>query len=199
MRLDPNDLDTSLPLVMASSRTLRGFLMGLHDRVFIVAKPDERGEIDEETARRLWGRGVIMYERDILPTPVETPQQAAARLVVVDDLGDAAGGDFMVLAPWQAAETFPDRASAEKRRDELVAAGVPTDAGTPVDPGNETPAQPPAPRFTYTDGSNGRYEISGPGLAESIKVRGRKALDETLAKLEAGQPITGSEGDASED
>lgn len=194
MRLDPKDLDPSQPLVMAFRRTLGGNLMATHESVAIVEEPAERGEVDEETARRLWARGVLIYQSSILPTPVETPQEAAARLVVIDDLGDPAGGEFMVLAPWLGeGETYPDRAAAEERRAELVAAGQPADAAVPVDAANEMPMQPTPPRFTYEDGSNGYYSISGPGLDEPLKVRGRAALDAALAKLEAGEPLEDSQ------
>jgi hypothetical protein len=49
--------------------------------------------------------------------------------------------------------------------------------------------------FTFTDGSNGYYEITGPGLDEPVKVRGREAFETKLAELREAAGIKPPPGD----
>lgn len=73
-------------------------------------------------------------------------------------------------------------------------------AGKPA-PGAQPPQNGPGPvggdgsdqkpvDFTWEDGSNGYYVISGPGLDEPVRVRGREAFDAKLAELRAAAGIT---------
>lgn len=180
--------DPAKPLVMGRFNTVGGFALASGDPITIVPEgqePKERGEVTLDTAARLFGSGTFVYAEDARPTPVETPQQAAERLVEVDELD---GGWYLIRAPWLGeGEKVQGREAADARRAELVAAGQPTTdssdtGGTTGDQGGD--GKPPA--FAMTEGENGWHEITGPGLEEPLKIRGKEAAEAKLAELNGG-------------
>lgn len=124
-RHDPNAFDASKPIVMARFNTVGGHALATGEPLKIVDDPKERGEVSLETATRLWAGGTFVYAGEARPTPVESPQDAARRLVEMDELG---GGWFLIRAPWLGeGEKVQGREDAEKRRGEIIAAGQPAE------------------------------------------------------------------------
>lgn len=141
-RLDPRKFDPAKPLAMGRFNTVGGHALAVGDKIMIVAdgeEPKERGEVTLDTATRLWSSGTFVYAEDAKPTPTETEEQSIRREAEIEELD---GGKFMLRSPMLgAAETFDDRASAEARIDELVAAGYPKE-GAPAAPANIPGGQP---------------------------------------------------------
>lgn len=79
-----SDFDPKRQLVMASFRTVLGHNLNRGARLSIVEKPEAAGEVDLAMAQRLHGGGIAVYAEDFRPTPVETPDQAAARQAAVN-------------------------------------------------------------------------------------------------------------------
>lgn len=177
--------DPTKPLVMARFNTVGGFALAAGDPLTIVDEPKERGEITLDTATRLFGT-TFVYADQARPTPVETPQQAAKRLIEVDDLE---GGWHLIRAPWLGeGEKVQGREAADKRVAELIEAGQPTETAqteTGTETGTSDAGGKPA-AFEMTEGKNGWYEITGPGLDEPLKVQGKEAADAKLAELQGG-------------
>lgn len=182
---DPRSFDPNRPLVMAGFNTINGFAMTAGERITIADEPTERGEVTLDTAARLWSGGKFVYQEEARPTPVESPQDAARRLVTVEDLG---GGWYLVLAPWlEQGEKIQGEEAANKRRDELIEGGQPIDTSDTAT--IRTPATPaetdPLTRFSFSEqGSNGWYEVTGPGLDEPLKIRGEDAALAKVRELE---------------
>lgn len=203
-RKDPRTFDPARPIAMGIFRTVGGHALGPGDPLKIAEDPKERGEVDLDTATRLWASGTFVYAEEARPTPVESPQDAARRLVAMEELPNSY---FLIRAPWLAeGEKIHGREAAEARRDELIEAGQPTAftgvvvtdspmAGTgegvqlpgAVDAGGE-PLPPIQPFQLAEAGSNGWFEITGPGLDEPLKVRGEAAAQAKLAELQGGPP-----------
>lgn len=152
----------------------------------------ESGSMTEETAGLMFARGHIVYADRFNPTPIETPEQEAARVVTIGQEGDK----FVVRAPWTAPEEFDDLDVANSRRVALVAAGRPN-AGEPI-VGPQDPLTDPAPDYRVEEtGSNGYFTVFGPGLPEEgERVRGKTKAEERAAELRlaaqtpADPPIT---------
>jgi len=195
--------DPTKPLVMARFNTVGGFALAAGDPITIVEEPKNRGEVTAETAERLFG-STFVYADQARPTPVESPQDAARRLIEVDDLG---GGWFLIRAPWLGeGEKHQGREATDARVAELIEAGQPADfdpatvAAANTTGGDSTGGQGSADdtstqTFTLEEtGSNGFYTISGPGLDEPIKVRGRANAEAKLAELQGAQGSSGAAG-----
>lgn len=190
--LDPSAFDAARAIVMSRSSTVGGHDLRSGEPLTIVDadEPEGRGEITLDQAKRLWARGLFVYEGDVRPTPVETPQQAALRTIKVDVLD---GDVHLIRAPWLESEKVQGAEAAAMRVAELVAAGHPVPDGAPADPvviAQPGAVEPPVQqrnRFTVTEaGSNGYFEITGPGLDEPEKVRGKDKAEARAAELEAG-------------
>lgn len=178
--------DPTKPLVMKSFNTVGGFALAAGESVSIVEEPKERGEITLATATRLFGR-TFVYADEARPTPVETPQEAAKRLVEVDELD---GGWYLIRAPWLGeGEKVQGRDAADKRVAELIEAGQPigtVQTGTGAETGGTGDAGGKPAAFEMTEGENGWYDITGPGLDVPLKVRGKEAAEAKLAELQGG-------------
>jgi hypothetical protein len=200
-RLDPRTFDPTKPIVMARFQTVGGHAMGAGDPLKIVDEPKDAGEVDLDTATRLWSTGTFVYADQARPTPVESPQDAARRQVEMEPLDN---GYYLIRAPWLAeAEKVHGLAAAEARRDELIAAGEPLPEGAPAAPvaiatSGETETETAAQFQLVEAGSNGWFEITGPGLDEPVKVRGKEAAEAKLAELQGApaQPGTAEVGTA---
>lgn len=73
--------DPTRRLVMATFKTVHGHGLPAGTFLTLASEPAKAGEVDEDTARLLWNKKAAVYEEDHRPTPVETPQQEAARIV----------------------------------------------------------------------------------------------------------------------
>jgi hypothetical protein len=185
--LDPKNFDPTQPIVMARNNTVGGHALRAGEALTIVDadEPEGRGEVTLDQATTLWARGTFVYLTDVRPTPVESPQDAARRLIEVDELG---GGWYLIRAPWlPEGEKVQGAEATETRKAELIAAGQPTDVvAQAVVVDQPAPPSNSGPLYTMTEaGSNGYYQISGPGLAEPEKVRGEDKAAARLAELEA--------------
>lgn len=180
---DPEDFEETRPLVMARALQVNGHQLRQGSPIHVM--PDETGEPGEITAdqaARLWAGGTLIYADRALATPVETPERYAARVTEVDELE---GGKFLIRAPWlgEGEEVSADKLDA--RRQEVIDLGVqahreliesfgPT-AAVAVIAGTDG--------FLATDKGNGNYEITGPGLSEPLKVRGKANAEDKIAEL----------------
>lgn len=165
IRRDPRLFDKTRPLVMARFNSLYEHEMEAGDRLTIVEeRGDAKGEVTLDIAIRLWLSGQANYESDWSPTPIETPEQEAERVVEIEPLP---GGFYLIRAPWQEAEKIRGKANAEARRAEIVERG-------------DTKG------VTYVSGDDGWYEVSAPWLDEPEKVEGEEAAvkraDELIAQ-----------------
>lgn len=141
---DPTKFDPTKPLAMGRFNTVGGHALTPGDPITITPdgqEPKERGEVTAETALRLWAGGTFVYAEDARPTPVESPQDAARRLLAVDDLG---GGHYLIRLPWLpgGSEKVRGQEAVDTRSAELIEAGQPADfdpaaiaAATPADAG----------------------------------------------------------------
>lgn len=124
-RNDPSKFDPSKSLVMGRFNTVGGHALAAGSALTIVEEPKERGEVTLETATRLWASGTFVYADKAHPTPVESPQDAARRLVAMEETGN---GWYLIRAPWLGeGEKVQGREAAEARKAELIEAGQPDD------------------------------------------------------------------------
>lgn len=163
---NPQDFDPTRQLAMTRGARLNGHDLGQFAPVRVVEEPtDARGEITDEVARRLWAAGQLDYADELVATPVEDPQTGVAALVEVDQLG---GGWFQIRAPWLTeAIKVQGAEAAEEERQATIKQGL----------GQIDLRRPPQDElFTIAEvGSNGWFEVSGPGLTEPLKIRGEQA------------------------
>jgi hypothetical protein len=127
--LDPQSFDPAKPLAMGRFNTVGGHALAIGDPITIVPEgqePEAPGEVTVEAATRLWAGGTFVYAEHAHPTPVESLQDAAARLLAVDDLG---GGRYLIRLPWlpNGSETVEGKEALDARKAELIEAGQPTD------------------------------------------------------------------------
>lgn len=199
------DFDASQPIVMARFGQLAGHNLNAGAPLAIVAEPSKPGEVDLDTAGQLWASGRAVYADMARPTPVETPLDAAKREADFEDLG---GGWFLLRAPWlpDGAEKVQGEQAARDRLAVVIEAGVAyyttLAEGTVVLPGEpdaETDAvadQSGAAEFAMTEaGSNGYYDITGPGLAEPLRIRGKANAEAKLAELRGETPAGTADAD----
>lgn len=76
-----SDFDPTRKLTMARFKTVHGHNLNAGAVLTIVADPAKAGELTEAMARRLHKSGIAVYAEDFRPTPVESIEQEAARLV----------------------------------------------------------------------------------------------------------------------
>lgn len=202
--LDISTFDPTRPLAMGRFNTVNGFALAIGESIRIVddsKEPKERGEVTADVATRLWSGGTFVYADEARPTPVETPQQAAERLVEIDDLG---GGWYLIRAPWLGeGEKVQGKEAADTRRAELVAAGQPTDTETDA---ATAAANAGGSGGSETGGAAGTDGGSGPTVEERVKslVDGNTEkdlrdiiarLDEARAKADPPLPPLGAKSD----
>lgn len=85
-----SDFDPARKLVMAKFKTVLGHSLPAGAELTIAAEPSARGEVDEALARRLHAGRIAVYAEDFRPTPVESKEAEAARLLA----GGTASPDF---------------------------------------------------------------------------------------------------------
>lgn len=73
--------DPARKLTMARFKTVNGHGLRAGTPLIIADEPSAPGEVEEAMARRLWNAGMAVYAEDFRPTPVESKEQEAARLV----------------------------------------------------------------------------------------------------------------------
>lgn len=118
-----SQFDPKKSLVMAVFKTVLGHDLQPGTRLTIVTKPDAAGEVDTALANRLWASGIAVYDDAFSPTPVETREQEAERLVELETLD---GGWFAVRAPWlRKPEKVQGRVKADRLYRRIVEAGRP--------------------------------------------------------------------------
>lgn len=76
-----SDFDPARKLVMAKFKTVLGYSLPAGTPLTIAAEPEGRAQIDEAMARRLHAGGIAVYAEDFRPTPVESKEAEAARLL----------------------------------------------------------------------------------------------------------------------
>lgn len=85
--------DPDRPLTMAKFKTVFGHHLPVGTALAIVKEPAAAGEIDLVMAERLFASGLAVYSDEYLPTPVETKEAEAARLMAKADADAAAATD----------------------------------------------------------------------------------------------------------
>lgn len=181
--LDPSQFDPTRSLAFARHGTLHGHTLHAAAPVRIVDEPSLSGELTHDDAVRLWSAGRIVYSEDARPTPVEKPEQAARRLTTIEPIGD---DKHLIRAPWLSEGiTVTGADKAMLRRDAVIAEGIEL-YGTTAEIGGEAAAASAlgGDAFTITEtGSNGYYDITGPGLVEPERVRGKANAETRVAEL----------------
>lgn len=191
--LDPRTFDRTRPLAMGKFATIHGHDLNVGAPVKIVeGEPEKAGDLTLDEATHLWAAGRVVYSEMARPTAVETPEQAAARLTDMEPLGD---DKFLIRAPWLTESlTITGAEAAHSRRDDVIAEGVSLYRNTAAVAGDEAAAGAiGGDGWSMTEaGSNGYYEITGPGLDQPEKVRGKANAEQRLAELrgEAGGVTT---------
>lgn len=179
---DPKDFDPNRPLIMARDDRVGGHALRARDLITVVDEPELPGQLTADQARHLWVNGLLVYEDRATATPVESPEAYAARVTEVDELGH---GKFMIRAPWLGeGEQVPADRLADRRK-QIVEEGAALHRERIEDVGIEAAAAIAAGTdgFTLNDNGNGNFEITGPGLEEPVKVRGRANAEDKLAEL----------------
>lgn len=74
------DFNPKTPLVMARRKSVNGHYLNAGRALVITKKPEAAGEVDQDTARLLFDKGIAIPADQVKPTPVETKEQEAARL-----------------------------------------------------------------------------------------------------------------------
>jgi hypothetical protein len=108
--------DATKPLAMAKFKKVAGHPLNAGTPITVTDSPAAAGEVDAETADRLFAAGLAIYADKASATPVETHRAAAERLTEIDDLG---GGSFLVRGPG-INQRFRGRAKAEAARDKAI-------------------------------------------------------------------------------
>lgn len=183
---NPDDFEPTRLLVMNRGARLLGHDLGQHAAVRIVGNPGtEPGEVDEATARRLWTNGSLDYADEVVATPVEDRRTGLERQITVEELG---GSWYLITAPWltEPAKVQGQTAVEPERQRVLEEALADADlAPVPNAPDGLTEGGTGGLSLAVAEvGNNGWYEISGPGLAEPIKVRGLEAAEAKKAEIE---------------
>lgn len=177
---NPESFDRTRQLAMTRGAQLNDHPLGRLAPVRVVDEPTGRpGDIDEELARRLWASGTLDYADEMVATPVEDPRTGVTALVEVDQLG---GGWFQVRAPWldEAVKVQGAEAAEDERLAQIEAGLGKIDLRRP----------PEQAQFTISEvGSNGWFEVSGPGLAEPLKIRGEQAAMAKRDELARSGPL----------
>jgi hypothetical protein len=159
--MSTDTFDPTQPLVMAKFGTLNGYDLHAGDRIVIVdEESDQRGEILEAVAERLWRSKRVIYRNQARPTPVESVADAAERLTELEPLR---GNWFMVRAPWIRPTKVQGREAADALRAEVVQHGIDTGVEplpADIDPEPEGDAQPTA---VVTDNLTGGEPGTGTG------------------------------------
>lgn len=186
--LDPATFDRAKPLVLARGETINGHDLVAGTTVELVdEETDARAQLTEQQAVRLWAGGTLIYADRALPTPVESPRQMAERVTVLEPMGN---GQFLLRAPWLGeGEIIKGAEKAGNRRREVVEEGVAKYQSLAESAGldaavAEVGGVPDGFEIAEV-GSNGYYEINGPGLDEPEKVRGRANAEARMAELRA--------------
>lgn len=181
---NPDNFDRRRPLIADRAGQLNGHPLAAGATVTVVdEESDEPRKITAELAARLWAGGTLSYADERYATPVESKEAYARRVTELEDLG---GGWYLLRAPHLAeAEKIKGLEDAEKRRAEVISEGI--ELAPEV---RQIGASP----FTFTEeGSNGWYEVHGPGLDEPLRVRGKAAAEAKVAELTtAAAPVEGA-------
>lgn len=182
--------DAAQPMIMSRGHTVAGHPLVRSTRITIVDdESDKPGHLTAAQAEHLFRSGVLVYAANALPTPVETPRQAATRLATIEELGR---GRFLIRAPWlDEGEKISGAEAAVKRHAEVIEDGV-VQYRELLQKGGVVAAAAVLSEqddgFALVEaGSNGYYEITGPGLDEPEKVRGKQKAEDRLAELRAAE------------
>jgi hypothetical protein len=163
-RLSPKYFDFDRPLVSRKFLTIQG---ADAEAGTILTGPDAKLDppLERGLAMRIWLSGQAVYATEFRPTPQETPQEEAERVVTMEATG---GGWYLILAPWLGeGEKIRGKEAAEARYAEIVATG---------DTKGVTIEGP--------DGG-GWYTITAPWLDEPTRIQGNDAAMVELAELRA--------------
>jgi hypothetical protein len=180
---DLKNFDPKRRMVLAKAQQVNGFRLSQGCQITIVDEPTGgAGEITEGEAKLLFAQGTIINQDNAVATPVETPEQYATRATEVEPLGD---GKHLIRAPWlPEGEIVPEsklaarvleviQQGADGHRERIAELGP--DAAAAITSGTDG--------FVIADKGNGNFEISGPGLDETLKVRGRENAEAKLDEL----------------
>lgn len=168
----PSQFDPSRELVATRFFPAHDMDFQPGDPVKLTKLGDERedGTLETDTALRLWLVGYLDYKENLRPTPAETPQQEAERVVQMEDVG---GGWYLITTPWGGeGEKVQGKEAAEERRAAIVVKG-------------DTKG------VTLTDTGNGWYEVAAPWEEEPRKVHGQEAAAVEEAMLIQDGPPAG--------
>lgn len=168
--LNPRLFDRTRPLVMARFAQLLEHEMSAGDPLTIVDEPSGKGEVTDDIALRLWLSRVAVYADQANPTPIETPQQEAERVVVMEELG---GGWYLIRAPWLGEGVkVQGKDAADKLRAAFVAKG--DTKGVTIEPLG-----------------GGWWAVQAPWLDDPTKVQGTDQAEHTADLLIAAGPPAG--------
>lgn len=156
-RLSPAYFKAEEPLVATRQLTVLG--------VELQRGSDIPQDLDLGIRRRLWQTTRAVYKKDFTPTPVESAEDEAARLVTME--GPLPGGYYHINAPWMAEpEKVRGKVPAERRRDEIVAYGDPKGV-------------------FVSEAGGGWYHIDAAWLPEAEKVQGKDEAEARADELRA--------------
>jgi hypothetical protein len=187
--LDPAAFDPTKNYAAAAFMTLGGHQLGLGAPITITDEPSAPGEVTAANAAILFSGRKIVAADQVRPTPVESPLDAARRLTEVEPLDD---DKFLIRAPWLAeALTVEGADQAALTLADVRAEGIKFHEGQQALAAETGSAEVPVPLgFELIEaGSNGWYEITGPGLSEPERIRGRDNAEQRLVQLRGEQPV----------
>lgn len=92
-----SEFDPARSLIIAKFKTVGGHPLPVGTALSITAAPEKPGEIDAAMARRLFASGIAVYAEDYHPTPIESVEAEAARIIAeAADLDEAAGDQIEI-------------------------------------------------------------------------------------------------------
>jgi hypothetical protein len=186
--------DPKRRLVMATFKTVMGHNLIAGRTLTIVEEPSAPGEVDEAMAARLFNSKNAVYFEDARPTPVETPEQEAARLAR-EALRDATDGELTPtddLVTWQVDDPETGKkAGAKVTKDDLLAIAEREGAAVETDDNKGDLIRKIMERRATPVGDNttnsGTVTSLEPGLVDGSGLTGAGTV---------GDADTGADGDA---
>lgn len=182
--------DPDKPLVMAKPQTIYIHRMATGDPLTIVDEetPDERGAVTADLAERLWATGFAVYADDFRPTPVESPEEHARRVVILEPLSN---GYYVITAPWLPKSLkVRGQAKAEAAHAALIEAGPQPIPEPVIEEPVEEPVAPPPPPPPPEDADPTKVPETVPnGTAEAVVET--EHADSTAAPAGSGEVAEG--------
>jgi hypothetical protein len=182
---DLSTFDPKRRLVLTSDQLVNGHELSQGRQIAIVDdESDQPGELTEDQAGLLYQQGTLIHSDRAVATPVETPEQYAGRATEVEELDN---GNFLIRAPWLGEGEIVPASKLDARRQEIVDQGAEAHRQLIEDfgPSAAVAITTGTDGFGADDKGNGNFEITGPGIAEPIKIRGKANAEAKISELRA--------------